>query len=392
MKHGKDREIHMNIAKKVRMAIIGIGNMGRTYACNIADGFVEGMELTAVCCRNEEGRRWAKERLGEGLVLVDSTDKLFELEDVFDAVLIVTPHKIHPELTIKAFEKGYHVFCDKPAGITARDARRMIESGKRAGKAYAMMFHNRTMPVYEKIKEMLTLGEVGELLRIDYVNTKPYRTKCYHTSSPWRSSFEHEGGGLLINQGQHYLDLWQWLFGMPKRLTATIDYGKYNDFTVDDNCTIYMEFAGGVRGRFFSSTGEPAGEERIEVVGTKAKLVCLDGTLTVSRYERSTKEWYETNTEPFGKLKIEKEVITYEPCKAPYVVMLQNFSDHLRKGVALIADGYDGYRTLQLSNAAYTSSWLEKEIELPVEETVFAQLLNEAVKKEQEKKSKETRS
>lgn len=368
--------------KMIRMAIIGIGNMGRTYAMNIADGLIEGMVLTAVCCRNKEGQVWAKERLGENITICSSTEELFAQKDLFDAVLIVTPHKTHPELTIKALELGYHVFCDKPAGVSAREAREMMEAGKNAGKAYAMMFHNRTMPIYARVKGLIESGELGQVLRGDYSNTKPHRTLCYHKSSPWRSSWNGEGGGLLINQGQHYLDLWQWFFGLPVNINGMIDYGHYNEITVDDNCTLFMKYENGMRGHFFSSTGEPAGQERIEIVGTKAKVIMTDHKLEIWKYSKSIGEYYEENTDPWGKLGCEYVVEEFEPCKTPYVVMLQNFADHILKGERLIADGQDGLNTLRLSNGAYLSSWLGTSIDYPLDEMLFDNLLRKKREKE----------
>lgn len=375
------KEIKDTIPNNIRIAILGVGSMGKKYASLLNSGKIKGLTLTTVCCRSESNKQWVTENLDNQVSIYETTDLLFEHSSEFDAVLIVTPHKEHPSLVIKAFEHGLHVFCDKPAGISAKDAKLMNEAAKRSNKAYAMMFHKRTMPIYQAIKNILDSNALGRLIRVSFVNTESLRTKAYHTSSPWRSTWEQEGGGLLINQAQHPLDLWHWWFGSPTSLYADICFGKLNSFLVDDESTILMQYKSGMRGSFIVSTIEGAGSERIEISGTKGKLVAEGNTLKQYEYEIPLDEFI-TNSENGASLSysIKEEKFTKNP--APYETMLQNFADHILLGVPLISPGEDGLYSIELTNAAYLSAWQDKKIKLPVNEKTYEEGLMDAIQKE----------
>ncbi len=366
----------------IRMAIIGIGSMGKKYAMHIFNNQVENMELTAIVCRNEPGKAWAREQFGEKVKLFSSSDELFEQTECFDGVLIVTPHKEHPRLAKQAFSKGIHVFSDKPAGIDTKEVREMNRAAKEAGTAFAMMFHKRTMPIYKHVKEVLETGVLGNLNRVTWVCTIYFRTKKYHQSSAWRSSWQGEGGGLLMNQAQHPLDLWQWLFGMPQNVLGLIDFGKYNDFKVDDNSTLVMEYENGMRGMFISSTGEGTGEERIEIVGTAGRIIIEGNTLKYWRYTMSMEEFQAKNEEQEAKIPYKYEEIVFDNPDNPYIEMLQNFADHILKKTPLIVNGEEGINALELANAAYLSAWEDKRISIPIDDEVYYEALMENMAKE----------
>lgn len=368
--------------KNVRMAIIGIGAMGKTYALQIFQNKVRNMELTALVCRNEPSRSWARDHFGEKVKLFSSSDELFEHRDCYDGVLIVTPHKEHPRLAIEAFSKGIHVFSDKPSGIYTKEVREMNQAAREAGTAFAMMFHKRTMPVYRHVKEMLRKGDLGKLKRVTWVSTKSFRTKKYHQSSSWRSSWQGEGGGLLMNQAQHPLDLWQWFFGMPKSVLGLIDFGKYNDFKVDDDSTLVMEYENGMRGIFISSTGEGTGEERIEIVGTGGRIVIEENTLKYWKYTMPMEEFVETNEKQGAHITYLYEEREFENSANPYIEMLENFADHIQNKIPLIAEGQEGIYALELANAAYLSAWEDKRVSLPIEDDVYYEALQRKIQEE----------
>jgi predicted dehydrogenase len=309
-----------------------------------------------------------------------------------DAVLVATPHRTHSQLTLQAFANGLAVFCEKPSAACTKDAALMNRAADVSGKAFAMMFHNRVYPVYQKAKELIVGGEIGSIVKVLWKNTTYFRTECYHHSSPWRSSWEGEGGGFLINQAMHDLDMMQWLCGMPDTIQAQIDYGRYSDIKVDDDTLLWMEYGNGAKGVFYGSTGEPAGELRIEIIGSNAKLLIARDTLSdvdhmeICRYQTALDQFRQSNTDPYGKLPLEKEELDFERERDAYLFMLQNFSDHLRFGTPLIADGRDGLNSLGLANGAYLSSWKERRVRLPIVEDEYVQWLEDKMYNERRRR------
>ena len=360
----------------VRIVVIGIGAMGKKYALMLHKGMIPSIQLVGVCCRSKENQSWATQNL-PNVTIYPSTEQLFMNADNFDAVLIVTPHKDHPSIACEAFAHKKHVFCDKPAGITAADAQRINEAAREAKTTYAMMFHNRTFPIFQKCKELVTDGTLGQLLRITLVSTKSYRTAWYHHSGSWRSSFTMEGGGALINQGQHILDLWQWLFGMPESVYATIPFGKYNDFLVDDEVTMFMQYPNRLTATFIMSTGEAFGQDRIEVVGTKGKFVVEGNQLTIYRSSLDSREYGATATvNSLEEYPMTTETITYDMIENPYVMMLTNFVEAIEQHKPLIAPGIEGENALMLTNAAYLSADLKQLVRLPIESAEYEEFLS----------------
>ena len=353
---------------EIRCAIIGIGTMGKRYASMLDAHAVDGLALTAVCGRSEASRIWAQDNLSGEVLFCGSEDELYAHQDAFDAVLVVTPHKQHPAMTIRALSAGKHVMCDKPAGVMAADAAAMAECAERAGKVYGLMCHQRTYAGHRKLKQLLDDGVLGEITRVNLVNSRFFRTKFYHRSGIWRSSWSGEGGGALINQGYHLLDLWQWLFGLPDALYADIPFGKYNDFRVDDEATLVMDYPGKMTGTFILSTGEGSRTERLEIVGTRGCAMLEGETLTLKRFSADTREYADTarvaDRREMGET---EERFCFNGDARAYETMLQNFADAVRGEAKLIAPGRDGVNTLMLINAAYLSAWEGRKLQLPVD-------------------------
>lgn len=379
------------MAEKVRVALIGVGAMGKKYAEMITAGEVKGMSLTAVVVRRPEMQEWGRSLTntdGTKPKLCADTETLFSsCAKEYDAVLIVTPHKTHPAFAEQAFALGKHVMCDKPAGVSIGQAIRMSKAAEQAGKIYGMMFHQRLYPKYRKLKEMIDNGELGKLSRIMLENSRYFRTAHYHASGSWRSSWNGEGGGALINQGQHILDIWQWLFGMPEKLYADIPFGKYNDFKVEDEATIQMRYPGNLTAVFVLTTGEAVWEERLEIVGTKGKILMEDDTLHIWRYAKDSREYMKTEAvNSRENLAIEEEVLTFEKEAEPYPQMLENFVDAVQKQEEdiLVAQGKDAVNPLMLTNAAYASAWKGEAVELPLNPEEYEKALEERQKREKE--------
>lgn len=368
--------------KKVRMAIIGIGSMGKKYALYIYQNQVKDMELTAIVSRNEAGREWAREQFGDKVEVFTSSEELFEHTECYDGVLIVTPHKEHPRLSKEALSRGIHVFVDKPAGVYTKEVRELNKVAEEANKAYAIMFHKRALPIYKYMNKLIAKGGLGELNRVTWVSTKSFRTKKYHKSSSWRSSWRGEGGGLLMNQAQHPLDLWQWLFGMPKTILGLLDFGKYNDFKVDDNSTLVMDYENGMRGIFISSTGEGTGEERVEIVGNAGRLVLEENTLKHWKYTMSMEKFVEENEKQECQIPYIYEERVFDNSTNPYIEMLENFAENILYKIPLIAKGEDGINALELANAAYLSAWEDKKVSFPFDDDAYYHALQEKISEE----------
>lgn len=366
---------------KIRAALVGVGVMGSKYADMIVCGKVKNMELAGVVARNPKAQEWAATLMnaeGQRPNVYRDVDDMFAHTEDFDAVIIATPHKTHEEIAVRAFEADKHVLCDKPAGVTIGQAWNMTAAAEKYDKVYGMIFHQHRYPKYMHMKQMLENGELGDLKRMLVVNSRYFRTAHYHKSGSWRSSWNGEGGGALINQGAHILDMWQWLLGMPQKLYAEIPFGKYNDFMVDDEATINMRYENGATGVFLLTTGEAVWQERLEIVGSKGRLLLEDDTLHIYRYNRDSTEYIageEVNSRE--NLTITEEVIEFDKVKEPYEEVLENFAEAVLTGdpSMLTAPGKEAMNQLMLTNAAYYSAWKGMPVQLPLDakeyETAF---------------------
>ena len=369
----------------VRVAIIGIGFMGKLYAQMLDRKMSKDISLVAVVCRSDSNKQWVRDNLSEGVLIYTNTDELYEHVELFDAVIIVTPHKEHPRMVMEAFHHGKHVLCDKPAATSASEAHAMYEASKKVSTVYALLYHNRTCPGYQELKRILRDNELGDITRVFYQSSKYYRTKFYHKSGAWRSSFAGEGGGLLINQAQHCLDIWQWLFGMPESVYADLQFGKYNDISVEDEATILMRYPNRMTGTLIVSSGEAFPGERIEIVGTKGKVILEDtNRLQYWKNDIDSRIYSETtDVMSTEKIKTEYKVVEIEIPRNPYAEMFQNFSDAVLKGESLIAPGEEGEKSLMISNAAYLSAWNNVEVKLPISAVEFEENLKRMTDREE---------
>lgn len=371
---------------KIRAALVGVGVMGSKYADMIVCGKVKNMELAGVVARNPKAQEWAATLMnaeGQRPNVYRDVDDMFAHTEDFDAVIIATPHKTHEEIAVRAFEADKHVLCDKPAGVTIGQAWNMTAAAEKYDKVYGMIFHQHRYPKYMHMKQMLENGELGDLKRMLVVNSRYFRTAHYHKSGSWRSSWNGEGGGALINQGAHILDMWQWLLGMPQKLYAEIPFGKYNDFMVDDEATINMRYENGATGAFLLTTGEAVWQERLEIVGSKGRLLLEDDTLHIYRYNRDSTEYIageEVNSRE--NLTITEEVIEFDKVKEPYEEVLENFAEAVLTGdpSMLTAPGKEAMNQLMLTNAAYYSAWKGMPVQLPLDAKEYEAAFQERCK------------
>jgi len=366
---------------KVRIGIIGIGNMGTGHLRYLSAGKVQGAELTAVCDTRPERLEWVKSQLGDRVQLFDSAEKLFASGSV-DGVLIATPHYDHPVLAIEAFSHGLHVLIEKPAGVYTKKVREMNEVAAKSGKTFGIMFNQRTNPIYQKLRDLISSGELGEIRRTNWIITNWYRSQSYYDSGGWRATWAGEGGGVLLNQDPHQLDLWQWTIGMmPTRVRAFCHFGKYRNIEVEDDVTAYVEYPNGATGVFVTTTGEAPGTNRFEITGDRGKIVIEDGKMTFWRLRVPEPEFNRTYKGGFGQPECWKCEIPVAPEKEnPHMEITQNWVDAILKGTPLLAPGEEGIKGLTLSNAMHLSTWTDNWVNLPIDEDLFYELLQERIR------------
>lgn len=361
---------------KVRIGIIGIGNMGTGHCSSILEGLVPELELVAVADLREVRRQWAKENLPENVRIFEDGDSLIEAH-CCDAVLVAVPHYDHPRLVIKALENGMHAMCEKPAGVYTKQVREMNEAAAKSDRVFAMMFNQRTNCLYRKMKEIVSSGEWGQIKRVNWIITDWYRTQAYYNSGGWRATWDGEGGGVLLNQCPHQLDLLQWICGLPVKVRAFCHNGKWHDIEVEDDVTAYLEFANGATGVFVTSTADAPGTNRFEVLMERGKLVCEKGKLTFEELEVSEREFCVTATEGFATPACHEAELELDGENLQHVGVLRAFAANILRGEPLVARGEEGINGLTLSNAMHLSSWLDQTVEIPFDEDLYLEKLNE---------------
>ena len=371
--------------EQVRLGIIGIGNMGTAHANNIKDGKCPEIKLTAVADINPKRLEWAAEKLDPSVAKFSTAEEMLD-SGLIDAAIVAVPHYDHPKYAMECFKRGLHVMVEKPAGVFTKQVREMNEAAKKSNVIFGMMFNQRTDHVYRKMRELVQSGSLGAIRRTNWVITGWYRPQAYYDSGAWRATWSGEGGGVLLNQCPHNLDLWQWICGMPTKVSTHMYFGKWHDIEVEDDVTTFVEYANGATGVFVTTTGDAPGTNRIEITLDKGKLIAEDGKLTLWELETPEPEFSKTNKVPFGQPKSTKIEVETDGQSPQHVGVLNAFAAAILRGEPLVAGGEEGINGLTLSNAMHLSAWLGKEISLPFDEDLF---YNELMKRVQNSRRKE---
>lgn len=360
----------------VRLGIIGLGNMGTTHAKSLLDGAVPGLALAAVADRSPD--RLASfddiDRFEDGVVMINSGK--------IDAVLIATPHFSHTPLGVAALEAGLHVLVEKPISVHKEDCEKLIAAYQPdRGNIFAAMFNQRTDLRYRKLRELVQDGSLGTVRRINWIITDWFRTEHYYASGDWRATWAGEGGGVLLNQCPHNLDLWQWLFGMPDRVTARCQIGRFHDIEVEDSVSALLEYDSGVQGVFVTTTGEAPGTNRLEVAGDKGRIVINgnDQELVFTRNERPTPEFSREATSGFARPGVWDIRIPIRGTSEQHIGILKNFTAAIRGEAELISPATEGIHSVELANAMLLSSFRESTISLPLDSSDFADELKKKI-------------
>ena len=359
---------------KVRLGIIGMGNMGKYHADYLVAGKVNRAELVAVCSPSP-----GKLEKYKPLKIYSDGEKLIRSGEI-DAVVIATPHYQHTTLGLAAIDAGVHLMVEKPISAHKADAERLIAAHrKKPNLVFGAMFQLRTEPRYMKIRKLIQDGELGQIVRINWIITDWFRTEAYYASGGWRATWKGEGGGVLLNQCLHQLDMLQWLCGMPARVRGFCQMGRYHNIEVEDDVTIYLEWANGATGVFVSATGESPGTNRFEICGTRGKLVLENNKLTFVRNDADMIEFSKAAKSAFARPEVWNVEIPFENTAAQHATLVQNFVDSILDGTPLLVPGAEGIHSVELANVMLYSSLVKQTIELPMDSAAFEKRLNELI-------------
>ncbi|TSB48078.1 Gfo/Idh/MocA family protein [Alkalicoccobacillus porphyridii] len=365
------------MSDEVRIGVIGVGNMGMVHADYLLKGSIKGAVLTAILEKRTSRIDEISHHFDGKNVNVFSDENAFFESGTVDAVIIATPHYSHPSLAIRAFEHGIHVLVEKPAGVYTKQVREMNEEAQKHQLVFSIMYNQRMNPIYQKLRELIQDGELGGIRRINWIITDWYRTQSYYDSSSWRATWEGEGGGVLINQCPHQLDLMYWLTGqLPERIRAFCHFGKYRDIEVEDDVTAYAEYENGATAVFVTTTGEAPGTNRLEITGENGKVVVENNKLSFWRLRMSEPEFNQSYTGGFGAPETWKCEIPIEGPNTGHAGITQNFIEAILHQKSLVAPGEQGINGLTLSNAMQLSTWIDNWVSLPLDEDLYLEHLN----------------
>jgi predicted dehydrogenase len=381
------------MSNKVRLGIIGLGQQGGAYAKFITDGMVPNMVIGAITDTDPAKRELATETYPDVKVYDDYLTML-DSGDV-DAVVTCVPHYLHPEMGMETLKRNIHALVEKPAGVyTKQVAELNAFAASKPELSFAIMFNQRNNPLYQRLKEIVDNGEIGNILRTNWIITNWWRPQGYYNSSEWRATWGGEGGGVLVNQAPHQLDLWQWICGVPKSVFAKVSYGFRRDIAVEDEVTALVDYGNGATGTFVTATHDMIGTDRFEILGDQGKIV-VEGskTATVTRLKKKEREISESMGMDdvrklfMGQLNMDDyrstEIVEFESVwGAQHAGVLENFAANILDGTPLLAPGSDGIKGVRLANAIHLSSWKGEEVGLDFDEDEFLSLLNDRIREE----------
>ena len=363
---------------QVRYAIIGYGKIGSSHVKKIMEGKTPSLRLTAIADNDPERIHAARQALGDSVQYFDSAEALIA-SGTADAVHICTPHYLHPPLAICALNAGLHTLVEKPAGVYTRQVKEMNAVAKAHPELrFAMDFNQRTDPVFIKTREMVKSGQIGDIVHTHWLITNWYRSQSYYDQGGWRATWRGEGGGVLLNQNPHNLDMWQWIVGMPNRVKAQVYYGRHRKIEVEDDVIAMAEYSNGAIGTYITTVVDAPGTNRLEIDGTMGRMVVENGVIHVDRLEMPEPEFNATWTKGLGKPKMGSFDIKPEGEYTSHAGIMENFAQSILKGTPLLANGTEGINGLEISNGIHLSDWTGGGwVDVPVDEDKFCDLLKE---------------
>ena len=361
----------------VRIGIIGVGVMGSAHVNSVKQ--LKNCELTALCDIDPK----VLERYRESCVELFSDSEALFASGKVDGVIISTPHYFHVPLALRAMEHGIHVLVEKPIAVQKSEAERLVAASKAHPELkLSAMFCLRRIPTNIKITQLIESGELGAIRRINWIITDWFRSQAYYDSGDWRASWRGEGGGVLLNQCPHQLDLMQWFFGMPSKVSAVLTLGKYHDIEVEDDVTAVLEYPNGATGVFVATTGEAPGTNRLEIAAERGRLVFEEGKLRFKRNEIPTSKFCRETKTQFDRPETwDIEIPVNNDGSHQHRDIIENFCNAILKGTPLIAPATEGIRGLELGNAMLLSGLKKKTVELPIDAQAFAKIMDKLIAK-----------
>ena len=359
--------------KEVHFGIIGMGVQGSLYA-SILTGRNPGIPRPAGCVLTAVSSRSDKSAEAAGLgvryfrdwrALVDSGE--------CDAVILTIPHFQHHEIAVYALNAGVHVLCEKPAGVRASDVWKMLDAEAVSTASLGVFFQQRTIPLFRSIRRIIESGELGPLRRSNWILNTYWRPDSYYASASWRGTWKGEGGGMLVNQLPHYLDLWLYLCGMPEGIHALTIEGAHRNIHVENDVTVLARYPGGATGVFVACTHDPMGTDRLELDFEGGKIIVENSSRAqVHRFRRTEQQWNRElsmgQMEQLVKMPGHHDTQEIDEGLAYGIShrrVMENFARHIRLGEPLIATGLDGLRQVELANAIALSGWLNETVPCP---------------------------
>lgn len=348
-----------------------MGNMGSSHAASMHR--IRDCELSAVCdiVPSKLDRYPDLQKFEDSAEMIRS--------GVVDAVLIATPHYDHTTIGIDAMQNGLHVLVEKPISVHKADCRRLIAAHSDPKIVFAAMFNQRTDPHYKRLRKLVQSGELGEIRRTNWIATQWLRTEAYYASGGWRATWRGEGGGVLMNQCPHNLDLFQWICGMPISVRAFCSFGKYHSIEVEDEVTAYLEYPNGATGVFVTTTAEGPGTNRLEIAGDRGKVVYEDGKIRFTRTERSVKDVVDSSPDSFPSLEVWDCELPVQGWGGQHQEIVQNFVDAIERGEPLVAPAEEGIRSVELANSMLYSTFTNSTVNLPLDENAYEAVLKQKI-------------
>ena len=330
--------------EKIKFAILGCGTIGDVHARAIAE--LDSAELVAVCDASEERANEYAAKYG----VKAYTDYKELLDDPYiDAVSICTPSGMHAEQSILALRANKHVLVEKPMALNSKDAKAVCDAAERSDKMLSVVFQMRYAEDVAYLKEFINGGGLGTLTFCD-LYMKYWRDPSYYGASAWRGTFAMDGGGALMNQGIHGVDIMHYLCGMPRLIGAKVKT-LVHSIETEDTAAALVEYPSGALGVMEASTSSnPGSERRIEINGSRGYAVLIDTQL---------EKLYSD-----GKLLIDRKVIpgggtASDPTKMSHekhLCQIRNFVGAIRGEERLISSASDGYNSVKFVEEIYEKS------------------------------------
>jgi predicted dehydrogenase len=372
------------LEKKVRFGIVGVGGMGSGHANAMKN--VEEVQLMAVsdaaravCDRvaaeyNVRGFYDYRELIDSGLV---------------DAITVATPHYYHPPVSIYAMRKGIHVLSEKPIAVTVRAADGMIAAAKKGKVKFAVMYQTRSTPEYQAAKRLVSEGKLGDLYRTCCIDAG-FRSQAYYDSAAWRGTWKGEGGGVLINQAPHEIDVFMSLGGLPSKVLAATNTRRHR-IEVEDEAAALLSYKNGARGYYYTSTTEFPGTSYLELCGDRGKLLLQEGKVRFWAMDKSLQEFNDTATQMWDQPSAREEAVPVEMRESGHGAIIRNLARAILYDEPLLSPGEEGLRSVEFINAVILSGKRGRPVEIPVDRKTYEAFITKMKRSSEPKVVKEAK-